>query len=342
MIPASVSSIIPKPDPIMSTSATTDPAPTMSPDQTFLAKARKARFDDLPTFSGHSSENVERFFKRIKNTIRVTDDADNRAFLEMIRGKLTHSAGLWFDKNEASFPTWLDFETAFRNRYFPTNLADTIFAKLKCRKQQPGESFTSYSDDVLELCHDFAPDLPDRVVIHHLMSGLHPELKIELSRRASSLQTLDEFLKHAQIEQDLYDTYKAPHHVSLESQHSSSSSQQAAMSSVATVSTQRQPYHSAPRPNTRSSPSTPSHQSAPTRQPSHAQTPRRTTVPFHSQSNPSYNRSQPVSQHSFSPCKVCGRKNHRTIDCFRKRPTGCFNCGAHHSVRDCPLPPNFQ
>lgn len=28
-------------------------------DQTLLAKARKARFDDLPIFSGHPSEDVE-------------------------------------------------------------------------------------------------------------------------------------------------------------------------------------------------------------------------------------------------------------------------------------------
>jgi hypothetical protein len=51
---------------------------------------------------------------------------------------------------------------------------------------------------------------------------------------------------------------------------------------------------------------------------------------------------QPISTHQFSNCKVCGRKNHRTIDCFYKRTTGCFNCGQSDNVRDCTLPPNFQ
>ena len=35
-------------------------------DQTLLAKARKARFDDLPNFSGHPSEDVEHFFEKHK------------------------------------------------------------------------------------------------------------------------------------------------------------------------------------------------------------------------------------------------------------------------------------
>ena len=34
-------------------------------DQTLLAKARKARFNCLPNFSGHPSEDVEHFFKKI-------------------------------------------------------------------------------------------------------------------------------------------------------------------------------------------------------------------------------------------------------------------------------------
>lgn len=39
-------------------------------DSTLLSKARKARFDDLPNFSGNPSEDVERFLKSIKNIIK--------------------------------------------------------------------------------------------------------------------------------------------------------------------------------------------------------------------------------------------------------------------------------
>lgn len=266
----------------------------------------------------------------------------------MIRGKLTHSAGIWFDNNESSFHTWADFETAFRNRYFPTNLADTTFAKLKARTQQPGESFTSYSDDVIELCRDSFPDLPDEIIIRHLMSGLQPHLKFELSRRESSIHSLDDFLKYAQITQDLYDTYKSSQASSLVSQPSPLLSNQATISSVAMINTQSPPRHPTPRQNHHSSSSTATqkstspHHSLLTSRAPHTNTPRRSHLPSNSQSRNYNNRRQPTSHSSFSKCKVCGRTNHRTIDCFHKRATGCFNCGNNHQVRDCTLPPNFQ
>ncbi|CAF4742535.1 unnamed protein product, partial [Rotaria sp. Silwood2] len=63
-------------------------------DQTLLAKARKARFDDLLNFSGHPSEDVERFLKGIKNITKANDESDNHEILEIVRGKLTQSAGI--------------------------------------------------------------------------------------------------------------------------------------------------------------------------------------------------------------------------------------------------------
>ena len=52
------------------------------PDQTFVSKARKARFDDLPTFFGYTSEDAERFLKRIKTMINPPDVSDNMNFLK--------------------------------------------------------------------------------------------------------------------------------------------------------------------------------------------------------------------------------------------------------------------
>jgi hypothetical protein len=121
-------------------------------EPTLLAKARKARFDDLPNFSGHPSEDVERFLKTIKNITKANDDSDNHEILEIVRGKLTQSAGIWFDNHEFTFQKWSDFETAFRNRYFPTTLTHQHFDKLKQRKQQYDEPVTSYFDDIIKLC----------------------------------------------------------------------------------------------------------------------------------------------------------------------------------------------
>ncbi|CAF1483074.1 unnamed protein product, partial [Rotaria sp. Silwood1] len=104
-------------------------------DQTLLAKARKARFDDLPNFSEHPQKDVERFLKSIKNITKTNDESDNHEILDIVRGKLTQSAGIWFDNNENKFNKWADFETAFRNRYFSTTMMHKKFDTLKQRKQ---------------------------------------------------------------------------------------------------------------------------------------------------------------------------------------------------------------
>ena len=187
-------------------------------DQTLLAKARKARFDDLPNFSGHPPEDVGRFLKSIKNITKATDESDNLKVLEIVRGKLTQSAGIWFDNNESTFTKWSDFETAFRNRYFPTTLPHQNFHKLKQRKQQPDETLTSYFDDVVKLCREINLNMSEKIIIHSLMSGLNPDFIKELSRHESSMNTLSEFLKHAKIEEDLYDTFEKSRHLSLHSQ----------------------------------------------------------------------------------------------------------------------------
>ena len=37
-----------------------------------------------------------------------------------------------------------------------------------------------------------------------------------------------------------------------------------------------------------------------------------------------------------NPCSVCQRINHRTVDCYYKKPYGCYKCGqSDHNTRDC-------
>jgi hypothetical protein len=177
-------------------------------DPTLLAKARKARFDDLPNFSGHPSEDVERFLKSIKNITKADDETENREILEIVRGKLTQSAGIWFDNNESTFRKWSDFETAFRSRYSLATSIHKKFDKLQQRKQLHDEPVTSYLDEVVNLCREIDANMSETMIIQHLMSGINPELKKELSRWESSMNTLKEFQKHVKIKQDLYETFE--------------------------------------------------------------------------------------------------------------------------------------
>ena len=314
-------------------------------DQTLLVKAR---FDDLPNFSGHPSEDAEHFLKSIKNITKANGESDNYETLEIIRGKLVHSAGIWFDNNEYNFKSWSDFETAFRNRYFSTTMLHDKFNRLKQRKPLPDELVTSYIDDVVNLCREVDPNMSEQIIIQHLMSGLNSYLKKEISRRESCMNTLDEFSKYAKIEQDLYDTFEKYHELSFESNKPSFPYRQSQIPSLAIVTRRTNQYYSHAK---QGDPPNPLLQQSSVIQRNPIRTSKfPSTTPNKSIRNhlPSitFKRKQndnlSSSQQKFNPCKICGRTNHRAIHCFYKRTTGCFNCGQNHIVRNCTMPPNFQ
>jgi len=319
-------------------------------DQTLLAKARKARFDDLPNFSGHPSEDVERFLKSIKNITKANDESDNHEILEIVRGKLTQSAGRWFDNNESTFSKWSEFETAFRIRYFSTTMVHKKFDKLKQRKQQHDEPVTSYFDDVVNLCREIDSDMSDPIIIQYLMSGLNPDFRKELSRRESSMTTLKEFLKYAKIEQDLYDTFEKSRHLSLEPQQPYFDFNRSSIPSLTTMINQPKQYYRDMGQDNRLAHSTQTQSSVFQRNSNHENEKRSSLIPekpIRNYTQQSIFKNKPINnqspfQRQFNPCKICGRQNHRAIDCRYKRTTGCFNCGQEHVVRDCTMPPSFQ
>ena len=128
-------------------------------DSALVARARKTRYDDLPSFSGYPSDDAERYLKSIKNITKANDDSTDQSLLEIARGKLTQSAGAWFDDNESEFTKWSDFETAFRNRYFSMTMISAKFDKLSQRTQRYDESVTAYFDDVITLCKEIDPKM---------------------------------------------------------------------------------------------------------------------------------------------------------------------------------------
>ncbi|CAF1380705.1 unnamed protein product [Rotaria sordida] len=201
-------------------------------DQIFLVNAE---FDDLPNFSGHPSEDAERFLKSIKNITKANDESDNHEILEIVRGKLTQSAGLWFDNNEHNFKKWSDFELQFRDRFFSTIMIHKKFDKLKQRIQSHDQLVTSYIDDVINLCREIDPYMSDSLIIQHLMSGLNPNCRKELFRRESCMNTLNEFLKYTKIEEDLYDTFEKSRQLSLESKQPDISCNHSTTSSFTTM-----------------------------------------------------------------------------------------------------------
>ena len=312
-------------------------------DLVLVARARKARYDDLPSFSGYPSDDAERFLKNIKNITKANDDSTDQSFLEIVRGKLTQSAGSWFDDTESQFNKWSDFETAFRNRYFSTTMISAKFDKLSQRMQRYDESVTAYFDDVITLCKEIDPKMPDTIIIQHLMKGINPEFRKELTRRQSTIFTLTEFLKNAKLEQDLHDTFTQSHAMNVQPEpiltyHLSSNQHKKTSYDVPKYERENRSQWNLNVHQTKEKSSGENQNSYSTNRQSNA------TV--HKQS---YHNIEPnipsrnwQTRNQITTCKVCGKQNHRSIDCIYKRSLGCFNCGQRHSVRDCPNPPHFQ
>ena len=322
----------------------------MTTDQTLLARARKARFDDLPNFSGHPSEDVERFLKTIKTITKANNENENREILEIVRGKLTKSAGIWFDNNEHTFKKWSDFETAFRNRYFSTTAIHKKFDKLKQRKQLFDEPVTTYIDDIVNLCKEVDPTMSDPIIIQHLMSGLNPNLRMEICRHDSCIHTLHEFMKYAKIEQDLYDTFGKSRTSSPElTQRPYYDLNNTTTPQVTTMIRQPRQQYKDIKQDGRHTYAMPARNSVVQRNSNYQMQNTTTTSDNRVQNYPRrhtyYNKSannQISYQHRINNCKIYGRTNHSTINCFYKCTTGCFKCGQNHHIRDCTMPQNFQ
>ncbi|CAF1068318.1 unnamed protein product [Adineta ricciae] len=309
-------------------------------DQTLLARARKARYDDLPNFSGHPSEDAERFLKSIKNITKANNDPADPMFLEIVRGKLTQNAGLWFDDNESQFNRWSDFETTFRNRYFSTTNVNTKFDKLSQRKQQPDESVTAYYDDIITLCREVDPNMTDAIIIQHLMKGINPEFRKELTRRQTAIATLPEFLRIAKLEQDLHDVFTQSQEVMTQPEaypmyHLGSANNRNIPRKIPGYGQQLRNLWSQ---NSRSTPMKNSDQN----RNSYSKIPQITSIRKQTSNSTTETGLDQNNQTPHQSCKVCGKQNHRSIDCFKKRQSGCFNCGQGHPVRNCPDPPHFQ
>ncbi|CAF3905239.1 unnamed protein product [Rotaria sordida] len=114
-------------------------------------------------------------------------------------------------------------------------------ADINERKQLPDEPITPYYGDIINLCLEIDSNILEKIIIQHLMSRINPDFRKELSRRESSINILNEFLKYAKIEQDLHDRIR---NLSIDSQQLYSNFNRPSIPSLtATVNPSKQYYH---------------------------------------------------------------------------------------------------
>ena len=92
----------------------------------------------------------------------------------------------------------------------------TKFDKLKQRKQMANEPIAAYYDDIVNLCREIDPQMSEHLIIQYLISGLDQRFKKAVSRHGPNMETLNDFLTYAKIEQDLHETFGMNNHPQFE------------------------------------------------------------------------------------------------------------------------------
>ena len=152
------------------------------------------------------------------------------------------------------------------------------------------------------------------------------------------MNSLTEFLKYAKIEQDLNDTFNQATGLSL-NQHQPYFDHHNELnpSFTAAIYPNKSRYGNSTRNDHQRQPQSSRLQQNSTYNQTH---PLRT--PINLKTGQSQITNKKIASYTYTPCKICSRTNHRTIDCFHKQPNGCFKCVANHIIRDCPQLSNFQ
>ncbi|XP_049268850.1 uncharacterized protein LOC125757361, partial [Rhipicephalus sanguineus] len=131
------------------------------------------RLRDPPVFSGLRGDDVEDW---IQNYDLVSDlnRWDNPQKLRNVPFYLSDVAKTWYWNHHPDLPDWDTFAQHLRQIFgAPTVRAEAAKKKLAERIQLPGESYTSYIEDVLALCKRVNATMSPTDQIRHIIKGIN-------------------------------------------------------------------------------------------------------------------------------------------------------------------------
>nr|ABL86704.1 putative gag protein [Adineta vaga] len=294
---------------------------------------------NMVKFTGNEEEKIAKFISNIERIGKMINANDDILYC-MCTAKIDGEAKRWYENN-TSLINWEQLKPALLERFTTPDSSTKIFEQLKERKQRPDESITSFFDTITKLCHDYDPEMSEKMKVSWLENGVKDSLKIPIKRQmkllAEQARTTKAFLKIAKDEQELQEERVSvpdptPSYMSYFTNTVSTTKPQAAegrlnLSSSTHTSlpdgSKNQIYSTTPQ----------SRWSVPKS--------RSTTFQQYDQSMASRNNKPTTimknSMRQRSSCLICKRNNHRSIDCYYKKPTGCYKCGqSDHRIRDCP------
>ncbi|XP_077557320.1 uncharacterized protein LOC144172508 [Haemaphysalis longicornis] len=127
---------------------------------------------DPASFSGLDDRDVEDWlstFERI-STHNKWDDAMK---LNNVGFSFTHLAELWFNNHRREMSTWAEFKERFMKAFGRPEVRKLqAEQRLRVRAQKTGEDFTSYIEDVVDLCKRVDPSMLETERVKHILKGI--------------------------------------------------------------------------------------------------------------------------------------------------------------------------
>ncbi|XP_077544665.1 uncharacterized protein LOC144157772 [Haemaphysalis longicornis] len=130
---------------------------------------------DPPFFTGKGNYDAEDWLSTFER-VSVYNKWDDQAKLSNVEYYLREVAEVWFRNNGRTIKTWGEFKTLFAEA-FDRPAVRKLHAEqcLRVRAQQPGENFTSYIEDVVDLCRRINMDMSEQEKIRHILKGIEDD-----------------------------------------------------------------------------------------------------------------------------------------------------------------------
>ncbi|XP_075734723.1 uncharacterized protein LOC119187395 isoform X2 [Rhipicephalus microplus] len=125
-----------------------------------------------PNFGGTSGEDVDVWLKNYKRVSR-SNDWDSNEQLNHVVFSLTDTALMWYENHEDMFTTWERFveevQMCFGDSDAKKKRAEQTLSQ---RAQLPGETCTTYTEEILKLCKIVNGRMSEKDKVGHVLKGV--------------------------------------------------------------------------------------------------------------------------------------------------------------------------
>lgn len=155
-----------------------------------------------PNFGGTSEEDVDVWLKNYKRVSR-SNGWDSEAQLRHVVFSLTDTALMWYENHEDMFTTWDRFveevQKCFGDSDSKKKRAEQTLAQ---RAQLPGETCTTYIEEILKLCKIVNTRMSEEDKVGHVLKGIAEDVYNFLIGK-ESLNSVSDVMKHCRTFESL-------------------------------------------------------------------------------------------------------------------------------------------